>query len=553
MARTPFVGILVAVLLTFGDAVVANEQLITAVKSGDRVTLRSLLDSKGVDVNAQRDDGSTAISWAVYQDDEAMVDLLVRAGADINVPNDFHNVTPLSLACENGNSKVVSTLLAAGADPNIARRTGETPLMTCSNSGAEEGVRALLRRGANVNESESREQQTALMWAVVSQKPKIVKLLVDGGANIAARSRVNIEPKEYVIEMDETESIWASNYPDTTRFPETSGGFTAMHFAAQQGNIESVRVLLGAGADIDESHLEYGTPLMIAIASGNEELASYLLKQGANPNAKDAWGATALHYALYEGLLILNRWKPTDTEHLGWRRKNMPRLVEALLERGADPAARIQYSFPYMIDPFLARSSDLPPQISPVGATPLLVAAASGDVESMKILQPVSDVKATTLGGGTVFLLAAGGGAERNARTGEKAVAAAKLALQMGGGSVNDYLTDLVIGGPAKGVVDGRTALHFATYLGWTDLIAFLVEEGADIEAKDRYGATPLMIALGDPEGRYYRQVGDGNYDLRFRRPGPTPGTGANEKIAAVLLDFGAKPFEGEYRDSSGL
>ena len=61
------------------------------------------------------------------------------------------------------------------------------------------------------------------------------------------------------------------------------------------------------------------------------------------------------------------------------------------------------------------------------------------------------------------------------------------------------------------------------------------------------------MIALGDPEGRYYRQVGSGNYDLRFRRPGTTPGTGENMEVADLLLALGAEPFTGEYRDASGL
>jgi ankyrin repeat protein len=299
--------------------------------------------------------------------------------------------------------------------------------------------------------------------------------------------------------------------------------------------------------------VEWGCALNISIASGHEDFALFLLEQGADPNISDAWGVSPLHYSLYKGLLILNRWKPTDSEHLGWERENMPGLTAALLERGAEPGARIKYSYPYMEHLFIARSNDLPPQVSPVGATALHLAAVSGDVESMRILQPVSDSKTTTIGGGTVFLLSAGAGVEKKARNGETAVAAAELALEMGGGNVNDHLTDKIPGGPRPGVEDGRTALHFATALGWSDLIEFLVEQGADIDAGDRYGATPLMIALGDPEGRYYRQVGSGNYDLRFRRPGTTPGTGENMEVAELLLALGAEPFTGEYRDASGL
>ena len=462
-------------------------------------------------------------------------------------------MTPLALACANGNSGAVAKLLAAGADPNFAKRGGETPLMACANTGAEEGVRALLKRGADVNAKEGKDDQTALMWAAAEKHPQVVRALVKNGANVAARSRLVAKPDPYIVEISLDQSIWGSNYPDTTRWQEQSGGFTALYFAAQAGDIDSARILIKAGADIDAPHVEWGSALNISIASGHEDFALFLLEQGADANTSDAWGVSPLHYALYKGLMILNRWKPTDSEHLGWERENMPGLIAALLERGADPGARIRYSYPYMEHMFIARSNDLPPQVSPVGATALHLAAVSGDVESMRILQPVSDSKTTTIGGGTVFLLSAGAGVEKKARNGENAVAAAELALAMGGGNVNDHLTDKIPGGPRPGVEDGRTALHFATSLGWKDLIEFLVEQGADIDAGDRYGATPLMIALGDPEGRYYRQVGTGNYDLRFRRPGTTPGTGENMEVAELLLALGAEPFTGEYRDASGL
>jgi ankyrin repeat protein len=553
MRRMMSTGSAVAVLLLSNFAAAADDNLIEAVQHGDHATLLSLLDRKDVDINADRGDGSTALSWASYGDDETAVDVLIRAGADVNAASEFYNVTPLALACSNGNSQIVAKLLAAGADPNIAKRGGETPLMACANTGAEEGALALLKHGANVDAKESKDDQTALMWAAAEKHPQLVKVLVKNGATVAARSRVVSLPDPYVVDIELDQGIWGSSYPDTTRWQKQSGGFTALYFAAQQGDIDSARILLEAGADINAPHVEWGSALNISIASGHEDFALFMLEQGADPNASDAWGVSPLHSALYKGLLIINRWRPMDSEHLGWERQNMPGLVPALLQHGADPDARIKFSYPYMEHEFIARSNDLPPQVSPVGATALHLAAISADVESMGILESVSDVKATTIGGGTAFLLAAGAGVEKRARDGSRAIAAATLALEMGGGGVDDYLTDTVPGGPRPGVADGRTALHFATALGWTDLVEFLVEQGADIEAGDRYGATPLMIALGDPEGRYYRQVGSGNYDLRFRRPGSTPGTGDNVEVAELLLALGAEPFTGEYRDASGL
>jgi ankyrin repeat protein len=390
--------------------------------------------------------------------------------------------------------------------------------------------------------------QTALMWAAAERQPEIVRELVTHGANVHARSKLLPEPEPYVIDV-RGQSVFGSNYPATIRFPEVSGGFTALHFAAQQGVVESARVLLDAGADVNSSHPEHGSPLVIAIASGHEDMAKFLLERGADPNIKDAWGIAPLHYALHQEVLILNNFQPSNTDRFGWTRQNMPRLVEVLLDYGADPNARIERAFAYLENLFLSRAGEDPPQIDPVGATPLLVAAASGDIESMRILEEVSDVRATTDGGATVFMLAAGAGAERGARGEKEALAAAKFALSIGGGDVNDHLTERALDGPGKGQEDGRTALHFATDQGWKDMIRFLVEHGAELNAKDRYGMTPLQIALGDPEGRYFRPVG-GNYDWRFRLP-RAEGKGIKE-LADLLLALGAEPFTGKYRDRSG-
>jgi ankyrin repeat protein len=113
---------------------------------------------------------------------------------------------------------------------------------------------------------------------------------------------------------------------------------------------------------------------------------------------------------------------------------------------------------------------------------------------------------------------------------------------------VNAHLTEIAAVGPGKGKQDGRTALHQAVYHGWTGMIRFLVENGADLNAKDRYGMTPMLMAMGDPEGRLFRQVGAGNADFRFRSPPPIE----NEKLSALLEELGAEPFTGTYRDRSG-
>ncbi|MFQ5982391.1 MAG: ankyrin repeat domain-containing protein [Woeseiaceae bacterium] len=510
--------------------------------------LVALLVAFALPVAAESPDGETALARAVYRDDALAVEQMLETGTDVNVSNDY-GVTPLHLACANRNSAIVRQLLDAGGNPNLSKLTGETPLMTCAASGAVDAGRLLLAHGADPNAAETDENQTALMWAVAGQHAESVGDLISRGADVNARSRFIDEPEPYVVDTPGL-TVFGTNYPPTTRFREISGGFTALHFAAQQGALQCARLLQDAGADIDSPHPEYGSPLIVAIASGHEELAHYLLEQGADPNVKDGWGIAPLHYALHEGVLILNNFRPSRTDRFGWVRENMPELVTALLEKGADPNARIEYSYSYMDDPFLARSMEDPPLVDPVGATPLLLAAASGDVESMRILAGVSDTRARTIGGASAFLLAAGAGAERGTRKEKPALEAVKFALEIGAGGVDDRLTELAADGPAKGKADGRTALHFAASLGWSEVVRFIAREGAEMNAQDRYGMTPVKIALGDPEGRYYRQVGDGNYDGRFRKLEPT--VNGDEELAELLVSLGAEPYTGEYRDRSG-
>jgi len=544
-------SILAAVIISLACQVAfgSDTPLIAAAKNSNVETLQSLLN-ENVDVNEARADGSTALFWAVYLDDISKVSLLLSAGADVNLATDDYDISPLSLACANGNPAVVESLLAAGAAPNRAKQTGETPLMRCASAGTVEAVKALLRAGADVNAKENERGQTALMWAAAEQRPAVVTELVAHGADLQARSKMIPELEPYVVDTPGA-TVFGANYPPTIRFPEVTGGFTALHFSAQQGDVETARILLEAGADVNASHPEHGSPLIIAIASGNEKLALYLLKSGANPNIKDAWGIAPLHYALHEGVLIMNNYRPPNVindKRLGWARPNMPGLVAALINYGADTNARIEFSYAYLDNPFLARTMEFPGQIDPVGATPMLLAAISGDLESMQILEEVSDVTATTIGGGTLLMLAGGAGAERSHRSEDEALEAAKFALSIGGEDVNAYLTERAVDGPAKGEEDGRTLLHFAVLRGWTKLVRFLGENGADMNVKARYGVTPMMLAMGDPEQRLFAQI-NGGPDHRFRNPAPK----INKVMVDLLLEFGAEPFTGEIDEREGL
>jgi len=543
------VGLVSVSILTAAD----DLGLVNAAKQGDREAVRSLLREQA-NANAAEPDGTTALHWAANRDDLEMADLLIRAGANANAANDY-GVTALSLACANRSAGMVKKLLQAQANPNLALWTGETPLMTCARTGNVDAVKALLDDGANPNAAESEKGQTALMWAVANKRPEVARALLERGADVRARSKVFPVPEPFVAPCSptmvcRTGSKDGSTYQPDIHFPKTAGGFTPLLFAAQQGDIESARILLAAGADVNEATPEDGSALVVASTSGHEKLALFLLAKGANPNTKDGFGITPLHYALHEGMLAISSYVPLATDRLGWLRPNMPELAKALLAHGADPNARIASTFPpYDYAPIARSNGNYLPQMSLAGATPFLLAAATADLDLMRVLvEGRANPRLVTTDGHTPLMVAAGMAQERGgfnfagqlvpevvktADDKKRILEAVKLAVELGGdvNAVNER---------------GQTALHAAAYMGYADVIRFLAEKGANLEAKDKYGQTPLSIALGDPEGLAYHPLPGNATDYSLRE------AKLQNDIAELLVKLGATPFTGKRRDRSG-
>jgi len=451
-------------------------RLVDAVKNRDRTAVRSLMEQH-VNVNAPQADGTTALAWAANRDDLETADLLIRAGAKVNLANDY-GVTPLSLACTNRNAAMVERLLNAGADPNAALSTGETPVMVCARTGNVETVKLLLSHGADPNAKETQQGQTALMRAVAEKHPEVVRELIDRGADVRARSK---------------------------------GGFTALLFAGQQGELASARMLLAAGADVNEKTPTNGTALVVAAASGREEFGIFLLENGADPNAADAYGVTALHYAIPRGIAGIDSVSIVFRPYSDVPRANMTELVKALLAHGANPNVQIAKDFPpYSRSPYAL-------QTSLVGVTPFLLAAAAADVALMRILLGGgADPHVKSKDGSTALIMASGVGRiddRENNQDDANALEAAKLALMLG---------DDINAANAR----GRTALHGAAGIGANGLARFLVERGANLNTKDRRGYSPLAIAAGlaprggDSASRVY------------------------ESTMALLLKLGAQPLD---------
>src|ERR1039458_317311 len=157
-ARLSFGCVLILLSVT---SLQADSRLADAAQAQENATVRSLLQQK-VDVNEPQPDGTTALHWAVREDDLETADLLIRAGANVKAANRF-GATPLSLAATNGNAAMIEKLLKASEDANaVVSESGDTVLMLAARTGKPDAVAMLLDHGADVNKTNT-TGQTALI------------------------------------------------------------------------------------------------------------------------------------------------------------------------------------------------------------------------------------------------------------------------------------------------------------------------------------------------------------------------------------------------------
>ena len=457
----------------------ADAALIEAARGGGAERVHALL-AQGFDANAADGDGTTALHWAALNDDVAIAEALVAAGARVEAANRF-DATPLAVACENGSAAFIALLLAAGADPNWATPEGETALMTAARTGRADAVRVLLERGADPNRREGWRGQTALMWAAAENHLAAAGALLDAGADVGAGS---------------------------------DGGFTPLLFAARAGYVEMARKLLAAGASADETLPDGTSALVLAAKNAHYELGALLLEAGSDPNA-GAQGWTALHEI---------KW--TRRPNLGFN--NPPPIVTGtvsdldfirlLAAHGADLDARMTKEPNNRYRNVLNR----------IGSTPFLLAAKAADVEMMRLLVELgADPLLPNEDGTTPLMVAAGVGiwaVGESPGTNEEALAATQYALALGGDvtTVDD---------------NGDTALHGAIIRGSEPLVRYLLDHGADIEATNEKGWTPLRIA----KGVFYSNTGkrwpEMEALLHALGADPSSATGADNTISDWSVD----------------
>jgi ankyrin repeat protein len=514
----------------------ADLRLVDAARERDAATVRTLLAQK-VDVNAPDGDGSTALHWAAANGDLAMAEALLKAGARVNLATRIGAMTPLFMAAKNGSADVVSALLKAGANANEANGNGTTVLMMAAASGSAPAVKALLEHGADANAKDLTNGQTALMFAAARDSAEAIRVLLAHQADASVTTKVlplkrvrvdaNGDPLPDADENKPTAKPaekTAAAAPDAgaggkeglpgvgfdkdghpLRYRDAGnervfgatviGGMTALHFAAREGAADAVHALVEGGANVNlVSGGEKTSAIVEAIINGHLDLARYLLDHGADVTLANIDGLTPL-YAAIDMKWRHNTWYPQPT--IEQEKTNYLDFMTALLDRGAGvdaPIARKLWfrKFRYGDD-----------WVEPVGATAFWRAAQANDVDAMRLLASRgADANRPTKHGVTPLMVASGYGFEYQGTNikPDSRMAAVKYLVEERHADVNAK-TD-----------QKYTALHGAAYIGYDDLVNYLVSKGADVMARAsaRLGGTQGAENVADGQGDTVADMANG-------------------------------------------
>ncbi|XP_061091867.1 ankyrin repeat domain-containing protein 50 [Conger conger] len=535
-----------------GDPTLADHQgqtpLTLAARQGHLGALRALLDWPGCHkamLEHVDGEGWTALRLAAWGGHGEAVRLLLDAGAEVD-GSDADGRTALRAAAWAGHQEMVLALLEHGGQPDKADREGRTPLIAAAYMGHREAVEALLVHGARVDAHDSdgrtalcvaamcvpaaaggrghgdvvsallergadpshrdSDGMTPLLLAAYEGQAQVLELLLEAGADVdeSAGLRGNasaaVTPLLAAASMGHGAVVSTALFWGATADAIDGEGRTALSLAAARGSVEVVRALLDRG--LDENHKDHlgWTPLHAAACEGHRAVCAALTECGslARVAEPDNEGRTPLVLAAQEGhcgtaRLLLDRRSPID--HRGYDGRSAlsaaaleghSEAAELLMRRGADTDVRDAEGRPLLYLLVLEGRLDMAALLVREGGAPL----ESRDSEGRTALHA-----AAWRGSPEAVGLLLRSGADPDARDKEGRPPLHSAAWQ-GQAAVARLLLDS--GGATADLAcrqQGATALCIAAQEGHADVVAVLLERGANPRHTDRYGRRPAKVA----------------------------------------------------------
>ena len=502
----------------------------------------------------------------------AVAEKLLKAGASVNAKTTNSGVSSLHLAAASGNADLVTLLLDHAADVNsLETESGQTPLIFAAAQNRVEAIRVLLKRGANpkitakvldvVTEGKltaaARDRQTKVLASFGTKERETPNPSEVQAAVLAARELYlsgEVPKDAQKTDAGNADAVRAgvvnAANNDDGRLPPlaTKGGLTALLHAARQGHMEAAMALLDGGADSNQvSAGDATSPLLIAIINAHFDLALRFIERGANPNLAASINGVAPLWAAVNAQWQPRTRFPQPQEH-DLQQATYLDVMKALLKAGANPNARLLKHPWYMVYTGCGNQNCGLEDVE--GSTAFWRAAYATDVEAMRLLvaygaDPAVPTKAPP---------------PRGPRSGtplDKLDAQQPWYVQPGGPGLwpatnatsvepdPSGLPKVPEGGPgvfpihaASGVGYGEGFAgnaHRHVPNAWLDAVKYLVELGADVNARDDQGYTPLhhAAARGDNELILYL-VSKGADVKAVARTGQTVADMANGPVQRV-------------------
>jgi ankyrin repeat protein len=505
----------IARLLVTHNATVST--IHTAARLGDAEQVRAFLE-RGSDVNAQNERGRTALYVAVSENCEDLAEFLIDNGADVNT-KDNKGYTPLYEAIWNSDANMVDLLVTNGADVNYTPEKDYPPLHYAVWWWNLKIARSLVDHGADCD-AKDQDGWTAFRYAVNSANKKMVDLFVAKGADVPgihraaclgdlARVKSFLEQGTDVDVKDEmgwTPLYWAASMgqEEVGEFLvgkraqidiRTKGQRAPLHQVACSGAFRLAELLISKGADVEAQDKRKETPLHSAAANNHRQIAELLIEKGADVNAATASGRTPLHSAAMYGnkdvvtLLLAKGADATikdsrDRTAHDWAKLRGHTEVADMLLTALDLAAMTT-----------EKSSKSHETIDVNQPTHQLFAAVKAD--------DIEKVEASITDGADVNAKDATGRMPIHYAVANKHKEITELltAIAVRPGTFEHLelrrvkrLTDQAI--DVSSIGHSNTLLHLAAQAGYVYVAAYLIDQGADVDAKNRSGATPTQVAM---------------------------------------------------------
>jgi ankyrin repeat protein len=533
-----------------------NEALIEAIRKSDLKHVQKILN-KGADVNAKDEHGSPALVLAAESDRRGrmeLVKLLLEKGADVNAKTKSGRTT-LMEAARRGPAELVNLLLDRGADVNVKDESGETALKRAAGRVHDTAIaELLLNKGADVN-SADKDGVTALMTAAQSGHLKTAQLLLARGAQLDARDKKGRPALEHA----------GNHLPVVNLLSGAKSGNLAV--AAIMGNTAEVQRFLKEGANVNAKDNHGQTALILAVELGRLEVVKLLLDEGADANlgkplmyAADRGNVEIARLLLDRGVNV-NAGGPFGTALTKACEKDRLATASLLLDRGAKVDAKDQNDETPLMKAcaggyketaglLLDRGADVNAK-DRFGQTPLMKAAQADHLHVVRfLLEKGADINVKNESGETPLMAAAGlgefdivelllnKGAQLSAKDRE-----GRTALEHAASNNHRRIADLLISRGAK------TNLAVAAMVGDTAEVQRFLKEGSDVNAKDDKGNTALILAVERGHLEVVKLLLENHADVNVKASGETALDIAQRnrfnEMYTVLRSNGARTREG--------